>query len=111
MKKLSIDTPWEELLDAACDGGLVAHITISGTGHGSLAFEIWLNGATPRGLEAANLATALFDMNGEATREMFDHCFCMGGVYREHRDHEVINFRGPVAGSLKDIIAMAETLQ
>lgn len=111
MKTLSLSTPWNDLLDAASDGGLDPHIIIGGTGHGSLAFEIWLRGATPAGLEAANLATKLFDMGGDATREIFEHCFTLGAVYREFATLEPIRFKGPAAGSLPEIIASMERLQ
>lgn len=108
---LTINTPWNELLDIASDGGLEPHITIAGTGHGSLGFEIWTEGATTAGLEAANFATEIFDLGGQSTTEIFEHCFNLGCVSRQYNDGERINFAGPLARALADIRSNVGTLQ
>jgi len=100
----STAVPWNDLLDFASEGGLEPLVTIGGTGHGTLAFQVWLHGATPAGLEAANLATKLFDSGGTATNEIFEHCLHLGCVYREFADRERISFKGPLTGALPSII-------
>lgn len=102
---LTLSTPWNELLDAASVGGLECHVTLAEGGFGSLCFEIWLPAATPAGLVAANLATALFDIGGQSSREIFDHCFGMGAVYRNYSSDDLVHFRGPMRGALPLIVA------
>lgn len=107
---LSLSTPWNELLDTASDGGLESFVLISGMGYGMLTFQVWSGRATAAALEAAVLATRLFDLGGQPAHEIFEHCLSIDCVYRESSEG-FIAFKGPVAGSLGDLIAIAEGLQ
>jgi len=105
------NTPWNELLDLASENGLEAHITISGSGHGALGFEVWPGGIpTQAGLEAAAAVTRLFDSGGQNANEIFSHCASMGAVFREVLNGP-FNYRGPFMVAAQQVLGTGVTRQ
>jgi hypothetical protein len=108
---ISTATPWNDLLDLASEGGLEAHVLLTNTGLGTLGFELWPGAeATPDALEAAQIATHLFNEGGQNADEIFRHCVGMGGIYQEFVGG-YLNYRGPFMVAVKDLHGTGATRQ
>lgn len=108
---VSAATPWNELLDLASEGGLEAHVLLTSTGLGTIGFEVWPGcEATAEALDAARIATQLFNEGGQNADEIFMHCAGMGAVYREIIGGHM-NYRGPFMVAVKEMHGTGATRQ